>query len=286
MIAQLFRRARALPAKRFSSARFVFAASLAAWLADVTPALAGVTYHHDIDNPRCCLFIAHAGGGIEGNSYSNSEEAVLSNLRMGVRVFEVDFSPTRDGVWVGTHDWQTWRRQTGYAESQPPTHAEFIRTRLNMSGPAAIGGRYSAITIPFLEYLLAKYPKMVIVTDTKYDLMQMARALKDTGLFRRIVPQAYSIEDVEALTGLGYRKIILTIYKMDVKDHGMLASRIAAMPRKPHALTVPMRFFAEHHKLLASIGIPVYAHGAPAHINSMSLHDRFRRQGIAGFYLD
>lgn len=259
---------------------------IVAGLAIAQPALAGVSYHHDINNPRCCLFIAHAGGGIDGNPYTNSEEAVLFNLRMGIRVFEVDLSPTRDGVWVGTHDWHTWRKQTGYAESQPPTHAEFIRTRLNVIGPPAIGGRYTAITIAFLESLLAKYPKMVIVTDTKYDLMQMARFLKDTKLFKRIVPQAYSFEDVEALAGLGYRKIILTLYKMKVKEPGLLASRIAAMPHKPHALTVPMHFFAEHHKLLADVGIPVYAHGAPSHINSMSLHGRFRRLGIAGFYLD
>lgn len=259
---------------------------LAAGLAVAPPAVARVTYHHDIDNPRCCLFIAHAGGGIDGNPYTNSEEAVQANLRIGVRVFEVDFSPTRDGVWVGTHDWRTWRKQAGDDGSQPPTHAEFVRSRLDVAGQNVIGGRYSAITILFLEGLLAKYPKMVIVTDTKYDLMQMARALKDTKLFKRIVPQAYSFEDVQALAALGYRKVILTLYKMEVKDPAQLAGRLAFMKKKLHALTVPMRFFAEYHKLLVGIGIPIYVHGAPAHINSMSLHDSFRRQGVAGFYLD
>ncbi|MDT3734804.1 MAG: hypothetical protein ROZ00_01090 [Denitratisoma sp.] len=285
MIGLIAGRDRGSSGRRPMPARFATAFGLAACLAG-PPSLAGVTYHHDIDNPRCCLFIAHAGGGIDGNPYTNSEEAVLANLKAGVRVFEVDFSPTRDGVWVGTHDWHTWKKQTAYAGSQPPSYAEFTSSRLNAAGPTAIDGRYSAITIPFLETLLTKYPKMVIVTDTKYDLMRMARALKDTKLFKRLVPQAYSIEDVESLAGLGFRKIILTIYKMDVNDPGLLVRRIAAMPNKPHALTVPMRFFSEHHKLLAGIGIPVYAHGAPAHINSMSLHDRFRRQGIAGFYLD
>jgi len=284
--AQLLRRGRDSGEGWPVTARALPAAVLAVSIAAASTAFAGAPYHHDIDNRRCCLFIAHAGGGIDGNPYTNSEEAVLANLKMGVRVFEVDFSPTRDGVWVGTHDWQTWRKQTGYGESQPPTYADFVRNRLNVTGPTVIGGRYSAITIPFLEGLLARYPRMVIITDTKYDLMQMARALKDTKLFKRIVPQAYSFEDVQALAALGYRKVILTLYKMEVRDPMQLTSRLASMTGKLHALTAPMRFFAEHHKLLTGIGIPVYVHGAPTHINSMSLHNNFRRQGVAGFYLD
>ena len=34
---------------------------------------------------RCCVVIAHAGGGIEGNAYTNSLEAVEANYALGVR---------------------------------------------------------------------------------------------------------------------------------------------------------------------------------------------------------
>jgi len=78
-------------------------------------AMAEVRYHHDIDNRKCCLVIAHAGGGIEGNPYTNSEEALFANLKDGVKVFELDFAKTLDGKWVCTHDWGLWKTQTLHA---------------------------------------------------------------------------------------------------------------------------------------------------------------------------
>jgi len=273
-------------ARRFFLARLLPAVMLGACIAFVKPALARVPYHHDIDNPRCCLFIAHAGGGIDGNPYTNSEEAVRTNLAMGVRVFEIDFSPTRDGVWVGTHDWSIWRKQTGYTDSRSPSLAEFSAYPIETKGTMNVPGSYTALTIPFLERIIGQHPGTTIVTDTKYDALKLAAALKETRLFGQIVPQAYSFEDVDAMRGLGYKKIVLTIYRMSSKDPRRLVSRVAAMRGKIHALTVPMDYFAAHHRLLANAGVPVYVHGAPSHINSRSLHHTFMRKGAAGFYLD
>lgn len=114
----------------------------------------------------------------------------------------------------------------------------------------------------------------------------MARALKATKLFPHLYPQAYSPRDVETLAGLGYQKIILTAYKMDLSDPERLLSRIASVAAKLHALTVPFDFFAQHHARLAKIGVPVYVHGPPSSINSRELHYRFKELGVAGFYLD
>jgi glycerophosphoryl diester phosphodiesterase len=253
---------------------------LALLLAAAAPALpcaAEPAYHHDIDTRECCLFIAHAGGGIDGVAYTNSEEAVLHHLAAGARVFEIDFARTRDGVWVGTHDWPFWKRQTGFEGRLPPTYAEFTATRLRP---------YTAITIPFLERIVARHPDVVIVTDTKYGLGAMARALKETRLFPRLYPQAYSPGGADLLAALGYRRIILTVYKMNLRQPETWLSDVASMAGRLHALTVPFDFFAKHHERLTSIGLPVYVHGPPQRINSRKLHRQLWRQGVAGFYLD
>ena len=241
------------------------------------PCTADPVYHHDINARECCVVIAHAGGGIGGAAYTNSEEAVLSHLAAGGRVFEIDFARTHDGVWVGTHDWPFWKRQTGHEGRLPPTYAQFMVTGLRP---------YTAITIPFLERIVARHPDVVIVTDTKYGLEEMARALKRTKLFPRLYPQAYSPRDVDTLAALGYRKIILTVYKMDLRQPEKWLGHVAAMAGRLHALTVPFDFFARHHPRLTKFGLPVYVHGPPARINSRALHRRLWQLGVAGFYLD
>lgn len=246
---------------------------------------ADVPYRYDIGGRGCCLVIAHAGGAIEGNAYTNSEQAMLANLALGARVFEIDFSRTQDGVWVGTHDWQTWKLQAHWLGALPPAYADFAASRLR-TPPGSIRTPYTPITLGFLEKMLALHKDLVIVTDTKYDLGELARALKATRLFRSLVPQAYSIEDVDMLRALGYERVILTVYKMELRHPDKVLNRIGEIVHQLHALTVPFDFFARQHARLAQLGAPVYVHGPPGSINSRELHHRFRRLGVAGFYLD
>jgi glycerophosphoryl diester phosphodiesterase len=253
-------------------------------LAAALPCAAEPAYHHDINARECCVVIAHAAGGIEGNPYTNSEEAMLANLKTGVRVFEVDFARTEDGVWVGTHDWALWKSQTRHEGRLPPTYRQFKASKLKPLGAAS--GPYTGLTIPFLERTLARYQSAIIITDTKYELEDLARALKETRLFRRVYPQAYSPRDVDMLAGLGYERIILTGYKMDLGRAQRFLDRVAPIAGKLHALTVPFDFFAKHHAQLTKLGLPIYVHGPPESINSRELHHRFRQLGVAGFYLD
>ena len=255
-------------------------------LLNVEVALAEVRYHHDINNNKCCLVIAHAGGGIEGNPYTNSEEAVLSNLKAGVRVFELDFAKTSDGKWVSTHDWRLWEGQTRYKGGLPPAYGDFVGRKLIVQGERTINRSYTAVTLPFLESVMKRDKRMVLVTDTKYNLKELAGTLKDSAVFNRIYPQAYSPEDVEMLAGMGYKKVILTIYKMDLTVPERLIRRITPVAKHIHALTVPMDYFAENHRALMTIGVPIYIHGPPANINSRELHARFKRLGAKGFYVD
>jgi hypothetical protein len=163
----------------------------------------------------------------------------------------------------------------------PPSHDTFSSLKIR-----ARAARYTAVTVPFLEKALARQKDAVIVTDTKYDAAALAIALRETALFARIYPQAYSFEEIDRLGQLGYRNVILTLYKLDLRQPEKLIARIAAASPKLHAVTAPLDFFVEHHRLFAKLKMRVYVHGDPARINSRELHARLRERGATGFYLD
>src|ERR1039458_4726270 len=50
--------------------------------------------------------VAHAGGAVRGETYTNSRDALDQHYAMGYRVFELDFDWTSDGHLVISHDWK------------------------------------------------------------------------------------------------------------------------------------------------------------------------------------
>ena len=64
-------------------------------------------------------FIAHAGGEIEGHTYTNSLEAMDQAYDNGFRLFELDIIKTRDGHFVAEHDWKKWKNMTKYTGELP-----------------------------------------------------------------------------------------------------------------------------------------------------------------------
>ena len=105
------------------------------------------------------FMIAHAMGGIDGQSYSNSLEAFEENYAEGYRYFEVDFSYTSDGELVLWHDWAINRINRSVQPGYVPSKAEFSSMR--------IFDRYTPLTLEDLFKLMLQYPDIWIVSDTK-----------------------------------------------------------------------------------------------------------------------
>ncbi len=57
-------------------------------------------------------YIAHAGGGIDGYTYTNSKEALLQSLDRGYKFIELDFSMTSDGQLVCAHGASVFNKKT------------------------------------------------------------------------------------------------------------------------------------------------------------------------------
>ena len=50
--------------------------------------------------------INHACGGIDGNSYTNSTEALDNSIKSNCESVEIDFRYTSDGTLICAHDWE------------------------------------------------------------------------------------------------------------------------------------------------------------------------------------
>ena len=92
------------------------------------PQRAEATIHENaLDKNR---FIAHAGGIAKGETYTNSLEALDRSYKNGFRLFELDIIKTKDGHYVGYHNWNLWRDKTGYSGAIPPDLKTFHENKI------------------------------------------------------------------------------------------------------------------------------------------------------------
>jgi glycerophosphoryl diester phosphodiesterase len=99
--------------------------------------------------------IAHALGGIEGNIYTNSLEALEYNYEAGHRVFEIDLSVTSDNVVVAAHDWETFSVLTGFEGI--PSYEQF---KLQL-----IDSKYHTLSLSDVVDFMERHSDMYMVCD-------------------------------------------------------------------------------------------------------------------------
>ncbi len=182
------------------------------------------------DRPGCSRFvpvdqalIAHGGGGLPEESYSNSLRALNLAAAHGFTMIEIDFM-VRDRQIVIQHD------------KHPP----------------------SELTVPDLMAWMRKHPDIYIVTDFKADGpldnvagLELLRAF-NADVRHRIIPQIYKPEEYEPVRKMGYPAPILTLYRTyegrePVETINSLDLRAVTMP-------------VERAYLAEKIDHPVYLH--------------------------
>jgi lipoteichoic acid synthase len=102
-------------------------------------------------------YIAHAGGAIDGQRYTNSLEALNNSYKIGFKFFELDIIETSDNIYVAEHDWGRWKKNNGYEGSMPPTREIFKSQKIN--------GKYTPIDIYDINEWFREYSDAVLVTD-------------------------------------------------------------------------------------------------------------------------
>ena len=237
-------------------------------------------YHNRLFSKDCCLVISHAGGAIDGRTYSNSREALDANYAIGRRVFEIDFSLTADGRLALVHDWAHWQGvRPDEGEVDAPDEQAFLSRDLP--------GGLSPMTLADLLAWLDDHPDALIVTDTKDDFPDFAEAFFSQAIdHERFVVQVYGFDDVGLVKSYAEdARSVLTIYKMSIDADDLIAG---LRDVEVDALTMPLKRTGEDLAGLrrALPALPIYIHGRPQRINSAQLHFHLRDLGASGFYLD
>ncbi|WP_413111017.1 glycerophosphodiester phosphodiesterase family protein [Thaumasiovibrio sp. DFM-14] len=158
--------------------------------------------------PFPALRIAHAGGGLDQHTYTNSLQALKQNVSRGFMLFEIDFSFTRDGHLVCLHDWgKSFYDNFGFTPSRPLSLDEFQQVLPK--------GHHTNCTLKSLSDWLQQHPHIRIVTDIKENNQQalalINQAIPDAS--QRVIPQIYHPEQFEPVKALGFKRIIWTLYR-------------------------------------------------------------------------
>lgn len=95
-------------------------------------------------------YIAHAGGSIDGYTYTNSLEAVQNAIDNGVEYVELDLAFTADSQIVASHGW-------GKDWATIPTHEQYMSRKIH--------NKYTPLDIKRIDSIMRANPSLCLVTD-------------------------------------------------------------------------------------------------------------------------
>ena len=131
-------------------------------------------------------YIAHAGGKIEGLTYTNSLEALNLSYKKGFRLFELDIIKTSDGQFVAAHDWEYWSKTTRYLGEIPASHEQFLNYKIH--------DKFTPLDINKINKWFSIHTDAILVTDKVNTPIEFAKVFIDP---KRLIMELF---DMEALT--------------------------------------------------------------------------------------
>ena len=143
-------------------------------------------------------YIAHAGGEIDGYTYTNSKEAVEYAVKCGVRYVELDLALTSDSCLVAVHDWAEFRAMAGAPPL--PNASESLDKQWFIE--SKIYGRFTPLTAEDIVDILNKYPDITLVTDKISDPNILNPYFEK--MSHRVIVECFSDNDYYILSRLGY----------------------------------------------------------------------------------
>ena len=199
--------------------------------------------------------VAHAGGGIQGKTYTNSIDALNENIDKGFQYFEIDFSFTLDEELVCLHDWEnSFIRSFGHETKIKVTLKDFdklVKTR----------SKFQKCTSKTLAEWMAANPTAVIITDVKEsNILALKKLLKVLpNAKNRVIPQVYYPENLSPVRELGFEKVIWTLYNYSGSNEDIL--KTLKDYNHPIAVTMPPGRVQSGLAIeLKKMNIPTYVH--------------------------
>ncbi|WP_105618706.1 sulfatase-like hydrolase/transferase [Vallitalea okinawensis] len=225
-------------------------------------------------------FIAHGGGGINGTLVSNSKEALDESIRKGVNFIEVDLVWTSDQVPVLLHGWDgfiTRLFQVGdqdEREEQHYSHNEFMNLQMK-------NGLHQLDLKALMDWM-EENQNAYIITDIKEDNIKMLELIASEykEYQHRIIPQIYAMDEYIQVYYMGYKNIILTLYKSEYT-----AEQIKDFINRYEVFAVTMPIERAYEGLAEELQkeeVFIYCHT----VNDEELVVELREKGVDGFYSD
>lgn len=239
-------------------------------------------YNYDWTKNR---YIAHAMGGIDRKTYTNSIQALEQNYKKGFRVFEIDLTLSKDNQLIAWHPASKEKlKEMGIPlkyYDEKPTVEEFKKLKYY--------GKYNTMTYKEALSYMKKYKDMYLVIDFKNSMdansgkfyKQMLEET-DPDVIDRIIPQVYNKESYNELSKIyKFKSVILTTYKMGNLDENDITNFCAMNGIK--VLVIEGRRYTPSliEKCNARV-IKVYMNT----YNSQKEVDSYRKKGAYGFYTD
>ena len=199
--------------------------------------------------------VAHAGGEIKGETYTNSIEALNNSKKNGFSYFEIDFVFTKDGHLVCLHDWNSnFEKIFGFKTDEKLTLNSFKRLVKEKA-------KFHICTLSELINWMNKNPESCLVTDIKEKntkaLEMIAKSVPN--FEKRVIPQIYYPESFDKVKRMGYDQIIWNLYEYEGTNESVLfaikqfkGSFAIAMSKERARSSLPTH--------LANMDIPTYTH--------------------------
>jgi glycerophosphoryl diester phosphodiesterase len=235
------------------------------------------------------LLIAHAGGALFGTdgeiiAYTNSLEAIEQNYRKGHRVFEIDFSLTKDGKLAAVHDWSHGKEITQADWIDIPTNEEWKKEK--------IYGQYTPLDINDIITLMEKYKDLFIITDTKEiqgdiiarQFMEIYNTAEQINIetLNRFIPQIYYPQMLKIIYDVyPFQNVIYTLYQSTQSDSEVL--EFVRKHNSIYAITMwPNRATESFITELKNLNKLIYVHT----VNRFEDAYQIIQGGISGLYTD
>ncbi len=234
--------------------------------------------------------VAHAMGGIDNITITNSLEAFLENYEKGFRVFEVDLQYTIDGKLVAVHDFGNPYKNRLYYKYDESLQKGYV-TYEEFKNNVVFGG-YTPLDFADIINLMKEYEDIYIITDTKYteesniirqfnDMIEIAKEIDERTL-NRLIPQLYTYEMYDIVDSIyDFNSYVMTLYMLQNLDYNELANFV--YEKGIGVVTMDEYTGTENliHKL-SDFGVKSYIHT----INDIEVMDKFIKRGAYGFYSD
>ncbi len=220
-------------------------------------------------------YIAHAGGTINGNIYTNSLEALNLSYSKGFRLFELDIIKTKDNHFVAAHDWKKWAMMTEYKGKLPVTKEEFLSRK--------IYNEYTPMDIDSINKWFKDHHDAILVTDKVNNPIEFSNIFIDKSRLMMELFNESSLRDglkCGILSAMPSRNIVRGLSISDIK-------KLAQDGVKHVAIS---RHFIKNNKPILQVfkdnNIKAYAF----HINDRGIDEEFvvkyEMDYIYGIYAD